>query len=184
MRRKRAVLGTVLGQLGRGALHVAALAGGEVRRIKRKGIAVREFGLLPFVVSREGPNEFVVVQLRRQVGLVTSGAKFRRMHKVMHHRLRMALRGAKNHIEGYFAWNTLPLLVDDHRGHAHLQTCITAGRIQLKYRVAGGASESVGIEISAIDLRVLRERRAKHPDWVVATIAVAGKGDAPGLVAN
>ena len=57
-----AVLGAGIGEGERGALHVAALAGGEVGGVEDEGILLGELGVLPFVVGGEGANPFVVVE--------------------------------------------------------------------------------------------------------------------------
>ncbi len=58
----------------------------------------------------------------------------------------------KNLFEGNLAWDAIPLFVHDYRRHAHFKSGIAVRGVEFLDRVAGGASEPVGIELGAVDL--------------------------------
>src|ERR1700684_3035255 len=111
MRGEGTILGAVFGERNGITLHVASLAGLEVSRIESKRIALRKLGLLPLVISRKCTNELIVVERRRQVGLVTCGAKLRRMQEVVHHGLGVPFGMAKNLGEGNLPGNAVPVFI-------------------------------------------------------------------------
>lgn len=184
VRYKRAVFCSVVRQGNGRALHVASLAGGEIRGVKGERIALREFGLLPFIESGEGANEFVIVQRGGQVSLVAGGAELRIVQKVVHDGLGVALGMAKDHIEGNLAGNAVSVLVDERRRNAHFNTGIAIGGVKTEHGVTGGAGETVGVEARAVYFRILGKCRAQYADRVVATVAKAGECDATRFVAD
>jgi len=156
------MLGAVFRQRGGGALHVAALATGEVCGVEGERIALRELGLLPLVVGGESANELVVVERFGQIGLVAGGAKLRCMQKIRHDRFGVALGMAQYLIEGHLAGNAVAFFIDDDGGNTHFEAGIAVGGKRSLHRVADGASETVRIHGSAIDPGVFSESAAQN----------------------
>ena len=177
MRREESRFRAVFRQRGLRAMHVAALAGIEVRRVKSQRIALGEFGVLPLIVNGEGADKFVIVQGIRQVGFVAGGTEFRRPIKRLHHRLRVTLGIFHDFVIRNLAGNARAPLVYHYRGNTHHVAAVARSGLQSLDRMTGRTGQTVLVE-RTIDVRVLRQSAGDHDDRIVATVAMSREFDA------
>ena len=163
---------------------MAFLAGGEIGGVEGQRIALREFRILPLVVGGKCANQLVVIQHRRQVGLVTGGAEFRRVVEVLHHRLGVPVEMRDDLRVRHHAGNAVALLIDHHRRHAHHKTAIAKFGCNALDGVAGRAGQAIFIELAVHLVEFWVERAGQNADRIVAAIAMPREFDALGAHAE
>ena len=183
VRDERPILRSRLGQSGRGALHVAILAGGKFGGIEGERIALGKLRILPLVVGGKRANPLVFVQQRRQVGFVAGRAELRLVVNILHHSFRVPVEMRQNLRVRHHPRNPLAAFIHHHRRHAHHKAAIAVLRRHALNRVAGHAGQSVAIE-HPVDGRFRVQPSAQHGHRIVAAIAVARKLNAFGPQQN
>lgn len=119
---------------------MAVLAGLVFGRIERERSLVGIAGVLPFVISSERADPFVVVQLRWKACLMAGGAEFWFAMGVLRHRLRVAIEMSQDFRVGDWSGDWIAALIDRHRGSAEDKASILAPGLDILNRT--NATES------------------------------------------
>ena len=174
------IFGAGLRERGGCALHVAALAGGVVGLVEGERIALRELGILPFVIGGEGANFFVLIQRLGQVGFVTCGAELGLLQEGLHDGFGVTVQVGEDLGVGRNTRKTIAFIVDEHSGDAHGVAAVTEWRLNLLDGVAGHAGKAILVELTINDC-VLGEASGEDGDGVVAAVTVAGEFNTLGV---
>src|SRR6266702_1739209 len=181
MRSELAFLRTGVCQLQPLALHMAGLAGGNrILHVERQRRLFGEGGVLPLVVEEDSALPFVIVQSVWQSRLVAGRAKLRGAIEVPHDRFAVAVKVSEDLAVGDLAGDWLAVFVDQYSGHAHNVAAGAAG-VDLLDGVADRAGDAILI-IRTLLRRALCQGSGHDRDWVVTTLAVAGKFNSFGVI--
>ena len=171
MRSQLAILGAVVGQGDWGRLHVAVLAGSEVRVVESQRVALRKLRPLPFVIRRKCTNPLIAIKRRRQVRLMARRAKLRRLVDVLHHGLGVPVQIRHYLGVGHDARDAVALFIHHHRWYSHHEAPITELGLHALNGMAGRAGQTVAIE-RPVNRSVRIQSSCQNGDWVMAAVAM------------
>src|SRR5215472_5402486 len=154
------------------ARHVAGLAGGDdVLAVEGKRTLLAEAGALPLVIDREGAEELVIVEFRRDGGLVAGGAEFGLLKERAHFGLGVAVEVGEDFSVCDGAGDGSALVIDQDGGVAH-DVAAGSGCVSGLHGVAGGTGDAFVLKGARFG-HALGEVAGEKRDGVVATLAVA-----------
>ena len=149
------------------ALHVAALAGGEVRGVEGQRIALRKLRVLPLVIRGKSANPLVVVERSAADSPCGMPRKTPACCRCPASPPWNAGRGWRSiSASGTIAWNAVALFIHHHGRHAHHEAAIAqlVRTLWMEWQVVQvSPSRSNDRSIVALGLSVLRpERRSGY----------------------